>query len=370
MMLANMNRVLHYPILFIAIGLFLFTTCNMQKKDFLEQFTKKIPVEIQREEILRGQLDPTAIYLMDDVILLLSRGMDNYLFSIIDTVDFKEVSRFGIQGKGPMEIGACGFVSKINNDSILVLDITDYEVYLFSIKQILKGKQSPLSIYRTRNNVGSIRCNSITVTDVGHYIIGTGIFPEGRYALFDTTGLITGYYVEYPEFKETTDKNPFINVMAYQSIICKQPNSNLLAGVGFEMIDIIECGTKGIRLKKRTEYFKSEMKVTGYQKVKDVNYPKVAYSKESIVGFEQPHLQGTKTFIYSLFSPRTLKEVGFHAKLLFTDLVTFDWNGVPKTRYVLDKEVSGFAISENNRKAYFLSNNESGEAVILVAKLN
>lgn len=369
-MTTNKSSDLHCTLFFIAIVLFLFTSCNMQKKDFLEQFTEKIPIKIQREEILQGQLDPTAIYLMDDLILLHSRGRDNYLFSIIDTVDFKEISRFGIQGKGPMEIGACGFVSKINNDSILVLDITDYEVYLFSIKKILKGDQLPLTVYRTRNNVGSIKCNSITITDIDHCIIGTGIFPEGRYALIDTTGLITECFVEYPEFKETTDKNPFINVMAYQSIICKQPNGSLLAGVDFEMIDIIECDTNGIHLKNRIEYFKTEMKVTGYHKVKDVSYPSVAYSKKSIIGFEQRHLQGTESFVYCLFSPRTLEEIGLHAKLLFTDLVTFDWNGVPKIRYILDKEVSGVAISENNRKAYFLSNNENGDSIILVAKLD
>jgi hypothetical protein len=55
---------------------------------------------------------------MDDVIVLSSRGQDDYLFCIIETTAFKELARFGLQGKRAFEIGVMGSINKINRTKI------------------------------------------------------------------------------------------------------------------------------------------------------------------------------------------------------------------------------------------------------------
>ena len=360
--------------IFMLLIVIINISCNLQKrKSFIEMFEQAPPIIIQKEEKLVEQLDPTAIYLMNDVLFLHSRGTDNNLFSIIDTSNFKEIVRFGVQGRGPMEIGLCGFISKINPDSILILDVTDYEVYLYSIKNIIKGNLLPSKVFRTKKNSNDyVKCNSLNMIGIKNdEIIGTGIFSEGRYALFDSMGLVKDYYVKYPEFKgSAADENPFICAMAYQAFLCKQPKGRLLAGLDYGIMDIIEYyPDKGIQLKYRNEYIKNEMRAEGNFNVDGVSYPSVSHSRKSVVGFDLRHFQGTNKFIYCLYSSLSFEEIGFHAKLKFKDLLTFNWKGKPQYHYTIDREVYGFSVSDDNKTVYFLSYDDNDEPTIIKAKL-
>ena len=356
--------------IFIFLIAILNISCATQENNVvLEKFERKNAITIEKEEILKDQFDPEAIYLMDSVIVLDSRGLDNYLFSIIDTSSFKELARFGLQGKGPLEIGVPGFFDKINSDSILVGDLTDYNVYLFSIKNILKGNLLPLKVYNTRNSKGNVMSNSLLMMN-NNEIIGAGIHAEGRYALYDETGMIKNYFVEYPKL-EFTSENPLLQAMAYQSVICKQTNGNLFASLSHGIIDILEYKSSNILLKKRFEHYKDEMKNTGNVDIDGIVIPTVATSIKSIVGFEDNHFQATTTSIYSLFSSRTQEEFEeHHSRRLFSDLLVFDWNGNAQVHYQFDKEVFGFAVSENNKDIFFLAYNKEGETIIIKAKLN
>lgn len=363
---------IHIKNIFLLL-LFAYTVknCGVQKEDdVLGNFKKKIPLSIQREIILTDQLGPAAIYLMDDVILLSGRDIDNKCFGVINKSDFKEIVRFGTLGKGPMEIGFCGFPNKINGDSILVLDATNFNAYLFSMRHILEGNIYPSKVYHTRDKHGNVRCDNLTMMDINNEMIGVGIFAEGRYALFDDTGFIKDYNVAYPEFKESTSDNPYLQAMAYQSALIKQPNGYLLAGLSGGMMDIIEYRpNKEMHLKRRIEYYKNEKKHTGYSTVYGVDYPRVALTPKAIIGFDGISFQSTATSIYCLFSSQTMGELGFHSTRTFRDLLTFDWNGKPQKHYRIDREVSAFAVSEDDEEVYFLAYNEKGESMILIANL-
>ncbi len=358
-----------YKLFFLL--LILNSSCGQEKNIVLDKFENKVSIVIQREKKLKDQLDPKSIYLMDSVIVLNSRGVDDCLFSIIDTVEFKEIARFGLQGKGPLEIGAIGAISRINGDSILVTDMADKDTYLFSVKNVLKGNLAPINVYHTKNKKTSIWCTSLTMMGIDNTIIGTGIHAEGRYAVYDETGFVKNFYIEYPKL-ELPSTNDLLQAMAFQSVICKQKGDDLLASLSHGTIDILEYKqASGINLKKRSEFYGDEMKFTGNAKSNDVVYPTVATSIKSMIGFEGFHFQSTKTSIYSLFSSRSAGDfIELHSRPFFTDLITLDWDGNPQNHYSLNKEVFGFAISDDNEKVFFLAYNEDGEIIILKAQLN
>jgi|GEM_PF-4198858 len=353
----------------LLCSLFFFCLSCNRENDVLVKYKQEIPLTIQREVIINHQLDPKQIYLMNDVIVLQNDDTDGYRFSIIDTVNFGLLARFGQQGSGPNEIGAVCSINKINGDSILVGDI-DMESYLFSIKRVLTGDLNPIKTYTPYDETGRQSCLSITVVGKESFVVGTGIFAKGRYALLDTADKIKSYYVPYPEF-DNPNNDSLLQAVSFQSLLCNQIGGNQFASISNGIIDIAECKSSGeIVLRIRNKYYDTEKKHTRNVNVDGVSMPIVSTSIMAMAGFDEWHFQGTTKFIYCLFTPQKFEDYIKHGeRLAYNDLLSMDWNGKEQTHYIIGRNVNGCAVSDDDRIVYFLAHNENDDPVILKSNL-
>ena len=349
-----------------TILLFLYQGCS-RSYSVLNKFKHKIYLSTQKETEIKHQLNPKQIYLMDSVIVLQNTDTDGFMFSILDTSNFKLLARFGKQGSGPNEIGDVCCTNKINGNSLIVRDL-DTEAYLFSIKNILSGDISPIKTFTPHNKTNKLRCGSICF--VGNTTVCSGIFAKGRYAILDSTNCITNYFVQYPEF-DNPNNDSLVPALAFQATLCNQPNGNLFASLSSGIIDIAEYKPTGeIVLKTRNKHYNTEKKHGENVNIDGVSIPIVATSIKSTIGFDAWHFQATTQTIYCLFSEKRFEEFMEHGdRITYPHLLSFDWNGNQQTHYILDKEVIGCAISSDNNVAFFLSFNENDEPIISKAYL-
>ncbi|MGV8829623.1 MAG: BF3164 family lipoprotein [Breznakibacter sp.] len=356
----------------IAITFALFS-CNMSKKDefFLDTCPQKQLIVFEKEYLLNDILDPKCIHLLNGVLIIESRGSDNNLISVIDTSNFNEIARFCKQGKGPNEVGVMGFVCKINEDSVVVSDFSDFENYVFSIQNVLNGSSEPSSVFKAKNKHGATLGLDFIGLNSSKKIVATGIHAEGRYALYDENGSLQNYYIDYPQLENIESENELLQAMTFQAALSQLKDNRYFASLSRGVIDIVEYSEeKGISLVARKEYYKDQLKLFGDINRSGVAYPTVSTSSESIVGFEGYHFQSSDEYIYCLFSPKKFSHFkARHSKPFFNDLVTLDWRGEPQTHYHFERDVFGFAVTNDNRTVFFLAYNRDGEPVILKSRI-
>ena len=343
-------------------------SCN-SRDIVLHEFKNKITLTTSKNVVLHHQLNPKQIYLMDSVIVLQNTDTDGFLFSILDTSDFKLLARFGKQGSGANEIGDVCCTNKINNDTLIINDL-DTEAYLFSIKEILQGNINPIKTFMPHDKTGKIMCGGICIVGKENFIVCSGIFAKGRYAILDSTDCVTNYFVQYPDF-DNPNNDSLIPALAFQSTVCNQVGSNMFASISSGIIDIAECKPTGeIILKARNKYYDTEKKHTHNVEIDGVSVPVVATWAESIIGFDAWHFQVTTQSLYCLYTSKNLVNFMDHgSRITYPHLLSFDWNGKQQTHYILDKEVIGCAISSDNNVAFFLSFNNNDEPIISKAYL-
>ncbi|MBI9065417.1 MAG: hypothetical protein JEZ14_25760 [Marinilabiliaceae bacterium] len=359
----------------LVIVTILISSCSGQQnhKAVLDRFNQKKRIAIEKESSLNTVLNPKSIRLMNDVLLIKSVGTDDYLMSVIDTSDFKELARFGSQGKGPNEIGVMGFINKLSNDLVLVSDLSDFNNYLFSIQNILSGDLAPSRVFKVKNKKEGVNsCLDFIYLNSGKNIVGTGIHGEGRYALYDEDGVLVNYYIEYPQLENIKSDNELLQAITFQAALTQPKENRYFASLSRGVIDILEYSPElGINLVTRKKYYKDKLKYCGNTMYAGVEYPLVATTSKSIIGFEGDHFESNSKYIYSLFSDKKYEDFKErHSKPQYMDLVTFDWNGDPHTHYQLDREVIGFAVSDDNKTVFFLAYNEEGEPVVLKSRIN
>ncbi len=350
-----------FLVFFVCIG------CD-RDNNVLETFKTETTLAIQREVTINHQLNPKQIYLMNDVIVLQNDDTDEFRFSIIDTVNFELMARFGRQGSGPDEIGAVCGINKINGDTIIVSDV-DMEYYLFSIKKVLSGKSNPIKTFSPFNENGKVICGGVTIVGQFGFIVSTGMFAKGRYGVLDTIGRIFGYYVDYPDLGniDNTNNDSLLQAIAFPSVLCNRNKNNMFASMSDGIIDVAECNPSGeIVLNNRIMFYDTEKKHTRNVNIDGVSIPVVSTYAKAMVGFDGWHFQGTPNSIYCLFSPRAFEEFfGHGTRIVYSDLLSFDWNGRQQIHYSIGRDVVGCAVSDNDSVVYFLAFNENEEPVIL-----
>ena len=356
-----------YKILVLFLLLYAFG-CN-RNDIVINEFKHKIHLSTQKETEIKHQLNPKQIYLMDSVIVLQNTDTDGFMFSILDTANFKLLARFGKQGSGPNEIGDACFITKINNDSLIVTDI-DLELYLFSVKKIISGDKNPIKTIIARDEKGIVTCESLSFVGDKPFIVSTGFFSKGRYAILDSNYHITKHFIQYPEFNNPNNDS-LVPALAFQATLCNQPNGNLFASISSGIIDILEAKPNGeIVLKTRNKYYDTEKTHTRNVDIDGVSLPVVSTWVKSIIGFDAWHFQATTQAIYCLYTSKSLENFMEHgSRITYPHLLSFDWNGNQQTHYILDKEVIGCTISNNDSVAFFLSFNENDEPIISKAYL-
>lgn len=339
----------------------IFFSCN-EERQFSAEIDKDI--ELYKVKVRTELFAPQTIHLMGEFLVIQDRKQDEYFLSILDTIEFKELKRFGRQGKGPKEIGIVGFVNKLNSDSLIVYDLTDKEAFLFSIQNLIQGDEAPISTFHLKDDKGPSLCNSLIYSRKNNCFIGSGVHFEGRYAKYQMDGNCVKYFINYPELGFETE-NPLSEAVAFQSTLCQNKDGVLFASSSKGVVDLLKVEDTEIVLLERLLLYNSEMKNMGNIEIEGENIPNIATSSQSIVGIDNFHFQCSENSIYFLFSKIPINEfITNHKPPSYTEIYSISWNGDIKYRYKLDKDVKGFAGSFDKNYAYFLGLDDNLEPTL------
>ena len=227
----------------------------------------------------------------------------------MDIIDIKNktfIKRSGIIGRGPGEL-LLPFsinISAIERNSVEVYDVYTNKLFLYNIDSIINEQHYKPTIIFNGTNGKKFKYFQIIRTD--SFIIGTGLFPKGRYLIRNVENRSLRFKYDYPD--DNTDNTMYSNenkAMIYQGKLLLKPDKKYFAYVMDDCAGIEICMIIGNDIKKVKEiyYYFPKYKVTDISS--DLSNAAVTL-RNNIFGFIDACV--TNEFIYTLYSGRSINE--------------------------------------------------------------
>lgn len=237
----------------------------------------------------------------------------------INLGSFDWVKNFGLRGQGPVEfIGP--LLTWEFDKKLFVFDRRGFKLGFYEV-----NIPDPLSVYKYRDLFGLDQSISKLISINQNYYLAAGYFPNGRYAILDSLGKISGYFGTYPTFMDGEDKVPFdAKAMFHQVKFTANYEKNKTAALSQHVLDIIDF---------------SGPKPVIFSRTKLANY---AYEYQAGVmvranlelGFVKGGLSITSSqnSIFVLFDPNIEGNTTKNGKAN-REILVFDWDGKLNTRH-------------------------------------
>ena len=204
---------------------------------------------------------------------------------------------------------------------IFKLDLNSYEY-----KQIIQINESINRFY------------SLAMLD-STSIIGTGMFEQGRFLIYNIADSTYVYEYEYPSNKDIQPLQPYQKAALYAgTLIGVHPDKNKFVAAYKGLIDFYNID----------ESYNLSSSAHRYYHFPQFAIPKegpvIAHKKEEAVGFLS--LAYDASYVYLLYASSSLLGKGSSAYTSNTILV-YNWEGMPVKRYVLNHSVIFIHVSNN-----------------------
>ncbi len=304
---------------------------------------------------------PEHLLVLDTLLIIHDRmwvNGDSYLFTVADRFTGELLSIFGREGRGPDEFQAPSFMSRLHGE-------TD-KIGIHNRRQL---SFSELSVDSILADAGQLTVSSIEelqksfrVTKIQDFIVATGRFSEGRYALFDSKGEIisqTGYY----PFQETYDAPYPVLGMAFQSTIQTHPEGNLIvsATTSSANLEILAWNNGRLEVQSVIHSYPPLLEEETFTE----GMLSVMLSRDNRWGYQNTDV--TENYIYALYSGKPLSEEPFH---LGSVILVFDWKGTPVIQLHTDRELSDISAVPDDTGIYGITENEYGLAEIVMFEVD
>ncbi len=310
-------------ILFLLIFLI---SCTNESKNVRNDFGKEIKliktdsVNLENLEIL----NPINLLILDSFFVVQNRVTENNL-SFIDKNCYS-VFNTAIKGNGPMEI--VQFIPVSNNRQNVVTFADRARKILYSLKvndnQFLINDE----IHFSNEIPRFFSLNELNDS----ILIGTGMFPDGRFGIFNKNKNTILYSEDYPRNNEMGNITfPHIAAVYSGTQVGINPDGKRFAAIYNGLLDIYEINSDS-KLK--------EIKSIYYHFPKFIipeNGPLVGNSKETIEGFRS--ITCDSEYIYLLYSGKSMEEYDMDA-FVGRRIYVYNWAGVPIKSYIVDTDLS------------------------------
>ena len=257
--------------------------------------------------------------------------------TLIDILHRKQVYHFGKRGDGPSELINPGpIISRSNH--LDIFDGSKMALLRYDVDSITSGDSLATQILFQTSLSGII---SLVDLQDSNYV-ASGVFQEGRLCLLDKKGTAYAYAGHYPVSKSSVEVPFHVLGVAYQSLMCTQPEGKRTALVTRYggILQIYEWNL----LKKTAKEVCCINEFTPKLTTKDINgTPNFRPDSETRWGYLA--VDATDKYIFALYSGRLQEDKNsFH---LGNEVHVFDWNGKPCYLLRLDCEGTSLAVKGN-----------------------
>ena len=329
--------------LYLTIALFeLFISCRRSDStDIIEvaKFEETIKLAVGEGCDLPGF--PFTIGLIDS-LLIVNTG-DAPFIHFCDTLNFKEISNFGIKGKGPNEFIYLQFFNDFNNDKsgIWLFDANSRKLYLYKIKDLISF-QNLIKPLQTEF-LSPLTAIETSLTYISDTLIIGGSYSNIGQLFFLNQVKHTIRWTQYsPTVKHSSPSNELGQL--YFGIVQKKPDCSKTVCVlrYFKRIIINDLkGNKFITIRTdQPEQFFPNANI-------DLNY----LNSLNYMYFD---LYCTDRFIYALYlnvNSKQLLDDGFST----SQIQVFDYDGRAKMQILLDRAINNIAVDEINGTIFGLN---------------
>lgn len=312
----------------------LFFSCNNNNKSKFTHNIQQIEGKSLFIDCFIGV--PYSITFVDSLLLFYDRH-EGKTITIYDLQNEKCVGREISEGKGPGEV-------------IVPIDLLSFpqqdELYLF---QRQTGYLNTYSISdRKMTNSLYFQEKPFDLQRMQDYYIGTGLFEQGRFGIYDLKGNMLRTDGQYPFEGEAMDVIP--RYVLYQSYYCAKPDGNSFV-MGSLFCDNIEF------------YEVKDNETTLLKKYESIDI-KARYSEQLIIDdactINYTWAYGTSKYCYMLYSGKTYLENDRKTGWGNT-IIVFDWKGNHIRSFATDVDILTFCVDELKNRIYAVALDYNGE---------
>lgn len=312
-----MKKTINYTYLLFVV-LFLLANCS-KTNDLANHFGEKVFLDIYDSIYLEnhGVLNPIYLSITDSFIVIQNKGTENNL-SLIDknlTYTLNTVQK----RNGPNEVVQFIFVENIRNNTITFADREKRKMYSLKIENNIASLIEELHFDNTIPRFFSLNELNDSI------LIGTGMFPNGRFAIYNKRNQKAQYMGEYPRNPESKNLAfPHIAALYSGTQIGLNPNGEYFAAIYNGLLDIYKVDIDNTLIHKRSNHYH-------FPKFLDLeNGPIIGNSKETVEGFRS--ISCDSNYIYLLYSGKSMRDFEMDA---FTGnkIYVYNWEGAPVINY-------------------------------------
>jgi len=347
-------------IIIIIIALGSACSSDIEYKEPISLFNKF--KEAKGEEFQLKNLElttPSQILIIDSLLFIkdiFEINNNTYFFVVINRYSGELYRIFGREGRGPDEFSDWTYMSRISgySDRLGINDRRQFSFIEISIPKLLSDTSGfTLSRY---NDLG-INYSLVSKVDENTFI-GTGMFLEGRFAVSDSNGNVTGIFESYPFEENFKDVSKRGLGMAFQSLTSVHPEQSKIAVVTFASanLDILNFEKGKLVVEKSIHSFPPI-----FSDESNENRWSVNFDPESRLGYRDIDVNNEN--IYTLYSGKMRRGgwINFHRGYR---ILVFGWDGKPKYQLNLDREISKLAVDSGNNVLYGLALDDSDRSYI------
>lgn len=290
-------------------------------------------------------VEPAGISLVKKNLIVIDNWNDT-LIHVFDIETKKYLRGAGIHGQKDGEMLVPIEVLKNDDHSFWVYDFALTAFYRFNTDSLLNEKRTkPDKTVRFSKKM-KFAYFPVWVSD--SMFVSPYIGPGGRIIYGNNHGEFVKVAGEFPPLKPASISDTTYS-QVYQSTLCTDPDRTKIA-VAARYADQIEIYS--IKGGKTGKIVGPEGFLPSFQMVDVLDNKELLINSKSKFGYT--FVQGTKKYIYALYSGRTSLEAPGNAGSGYF-LNVFDWTGKPVKQYKLDNNIYQFAIKDKEDGFYAIS---------------
>lgn len=327
----------------IALLSWSFISCDSNKPTNYPYFTEQYTLEAKYLPSKAFIGLPIQLLVLDSLLIVNEYRQSSELLYFFHRNTGKLLKKNGRVGRGPNEFVAPLYLS-VEGDKINIYEKNTFRVFKSTINEELEMKNinQPRSLSSKTQTVNFLASDSLLLT---------GLFDGLRFSLVDGDGNVKQEFGDYPEIKTIGTSGGVVNLhwqtkaMLFQSNTSIHPEKHKLA---------VSYGNAGVlELFKSSEgAFKKTNEVVLQRKVRLKHY-----SSGSVLSAERDDsepkgfvdITSNNSFIYALYSGKAKKDFKYTNG---GEIMVFDWDLNPVSKYVLDESLSHFALDDSNNRIY------------------
>jgi hypothetical protein len=327
-----MRKIFNYKDVSLLFVLFFFINCSGKSNKLQNHFQKEVALNrfdsIDLENY--GVLNPVDLFCTDSFIVIQNRGTENNLSLIDKNLSFtlNTVQR----GDGPNEVVQFIPIENNRNNIITFADRVKRKMYSLEIDSkniaLIDEIQFDSSIPRF------FSLNELN----DNILIGTGMFSDGRFAVYNKKNRKVHYAGIYPQNNKSKQLDfPHIAALYSGTQIGLNPNGNYFASIYNGLLDIYKLNADNTLTHVRSNHYH-------FPKFLILeNGPIIGNSKETIEGFRS--ISCDSDYIYLLYSGKSMKKYEMDA-FSGNKIYVYNWQGEPVISYLVDSDIKSIFVKD------------------------